>query len=222
MRKRKKTKKIIILSILSLMIMITGYSAFNTNIRLSAKGNVYEIGREAFGANELTYINFPESLKRVWAGAFQSNNLVHIPNLDNLTFLDTGVFWGNSVEGDEAFVYGRNADGTINYTILNSYAGKWREVLNIPNTVKILPYYSLRYAKASTINLPEGLKIIRNQALMNTRATVNIPSTIESIESNAFSQTTGNITINIKRKENAIEGAPWGATNATVNWIGNN
>ena len=58
---------------------------------------------------------------------------------------------------------------------------------------------------------------------MHTRAsTVMIPSTIEQIESNAFFQTAGNITINIKRKENAIECAPWGATDATVNWIGNN
>ena len=58
--------------------------------------------------------------------------------------------------------------------------------------------------------------------LINNTKVVNIPSTIKTIGSGAFSQTYTELTINIKRKENAIEGAPWGATNATINWIGNN
>ena len=47
MRKRKKTKKIITISLfVSLMIIITGYSAFNTNINLKAKGNVLDLTEE--------------------------------------------------------------------------------------------------------------------------------------------------------------------------------
>lgn len=51
--------------------------------------------------------------------------------------------------------------------------------------------------------------------------TINIPSTIRSIGKNAFKNT--NITtINIDKPANSIPGAPWGATGATVNWIGTN
>ena len=51
--------------------------------------------------------------------------------------------------------------------------------------------------------------------------TVTIGSDITSIASNAFSNCTQtDLTININRISGAITGAPWGATNATVNWTG--
>lgn len=49
--------------------------------------------------------------------------------------------------------------------------------------------------------------------------TINIPSTIQSIGNNAF-ENTKITTINIDKPANSISGAPWGATNATVNWTG--
>lgn len=49
--------------------------------------------------------------------------------------------------------------------------------------------------------------------------TINIPSTIQSIGKNTF-ENTQITTINIDRRADAISGAPWGATGATVNWTG--
>ena len=49
--------------------------------------------------------------------------------------------------------------------------------------------------------------------------TINIPSTIQSIGKNAF-ESTKITTINIDKPADSISGAPWGATNATVNWTG--
>lgn len=49
--------------------------------------------------------------------------------------------------------------------------------------------------------------------------TINIPSTIQSIGKNAF-ESSKITTINIARRAGSISGAPWGATNATVNWTG--
>lgn len=48
---------------------------------------------------------------------------------------------------------------------------------------------------------------------------ISIPSTIKTIGSYAFSSSSIK-TITVNRKEDAISGAPWGATGATVNWIG--
>lgn len=46
MRRKNKNKKIIMFSLVLLMCMMVGYSAFNTNINLKAKGNIIEINAE--------------------------------------------------------------------------------------------------------------------------------------------------------------------------------
>ena len=48
---------------------------------------------------------------------------------------------------------------------------------------------------------------------------ISIPSTIETIGLYAFSYSSIK-TITVNRRARAISGAPWGATNATVNWTG--
>lgn len=50
---------------------------------------------------------------------------------------------------------------------------------------------------------------------------ISIPSTIQTIGLYAFSSSSVE-TITVNRRAGAISGAPWGATNATVNWTGTN
>lgn len=50
---------------------------------------------------------------------------------------------------------------------------------------------------------------------------ISIPSTIQTIGLYAFSYSSVE-TITVNRRAGAISGAPWGATNATVNWTGTN
>lgn len=49
--------------------------------------------------------------------------------------------------------------------------------------------------------------------------TINLPYTIRSIGKNSF-KNTRITTINIDKPADSIPGAPWGATEATVNWTG--
>lgn len=49
---------------------------------------------------------------------------------------------------------------------------------------------------------------------------IDIPSSISSINSRAFRECSNLTTINIHQPQDSITGAPWGATNATINWIG--
>ena len=94
-------------------------------------------------------------------------------------------------------------------------------------------------------SLPSGITSIKNSAFSNCKnlALTSLPSGITSIESNAFSNCTGltsitfegtpnsigidnNVfagctnltTINVPWKENEVANAPWGATNATINY----
>ena len=77
------------------------------------------------------------------------------------------------------------------------------------------------------VHIPEGNYKILTQQSFNYYGTrpplteIFIPSTITSIDSDTFSGMFtfgGNIIID--KPEGSIEGAPWGATNATVTWTG--
>lgn len=87
-----------------------------------------------------------------------------------------------------------------NVVYVNSYAlgNKYMKVLNIPNNVKSL-----------------GTRAVAFAPLLET---INIGSGITSIHETAFANNVK--TININKKLNSVVGAPWGATNATVNWLG--
>lgn len=86
---------------------------------------------------------------------------------------------------------------------------------------EICSYYkSLLDRTATEIMFPSGLTSIGANAFSNcTNLThVTIPSSIVSIEENAFSGCENLTIINIYRSEGEIHGAPWGATNATINY----
>ncbi len=194
----------------------------NSISELNLGTGVEEIGAEAFHENLLTTITFPASLKKINEGAFLKNYLTYIPVLDNIKY-GSGAFSLNSLEPENAIIYNKNEDGSIDYTSINSYATrKWVDVLNVPSGVKTLQYMSFRFANVGTINLPNSIEIIKRDAFHQAKATIyNIPSSIREIETYVFNED-DNITINIDRKADAIAGAPWGATNATVNWTGTN
>ena len=151
-----------------------------------------------------------------------SNYLTSIPSLDNIEYKG-GAFTRNSLTSENAFIYAKNSNGSIDYTTLNSYATRtYIEKINIPSGIKTLEQQSMRSANTSIINLPDGIETIIKYAFHQSAAkTYNIPSSITTIEKNAFCENK-NITINIDRKENAISGSPWGAYSATVNWTGTN
>ena len=73
-------------------------------------------------------------------------------------------------------------------------------------------------------SLPEGVTSIGQWAFLRcySLTTLTIGSAIKSIATDAFDDCTNLKTIIINRAEGTVSGAPWGATNATVQWIGTN
>lgn len=75
------------------------------------------------------------------------------------------------------------------------------------------------------VELPPTLKTMINSAFggCNMLKSIDIPASVEEIGSGNFGgagSSVGGITFNIHKPENSISGAPWGASNATVNWLG--
>ena len=203
-------------------ITYIGVFAFYGNkiTKLDLGQGITKIDNEAFHSNSISELTFPKSLKEIGRGAFLRNYLTSIPNLDNIIYGD-GAFTNNCVTGEKAFIYAKNEDGSTDYSVLNSYAGGQSkiDILTIPEGIKELSPYSLRYVSASRIILPNTIEKIDTSALMQSGADViNIPNSIKEIEQNAFTQATQIKTINIEKPKNSVTGSPWGATNATVNW----
>ena len=69
------------------------------------------------------------------------------------------------------------------------------------------------------IDLP-SIKVIGSSAFNNCTGlkTVNIGPDIITIPANAFSGTSSDLVINLAVSEGAVANAPWGATNATINY----
>lgn len=209
------------------MIYIGEIAFFGNKLtKVTIPSSVKVISWQAFACNNIKNLSLNDGLETIGNEAFSYNDLktIRIPN--SVTSLGSGgAFNANLIEKENAFIYNRNNDGSIDNTYLNSYGNREVNDIVFPSNIKILGFHSL-YAlyNLTELNIPDTIEKLDNQFAYNNKnlTTVNIGSGIKEIESNAFygigNQDT--LTININRKENAIAGAPWGATNATINWTG--
>lgn len=85
---------------------------------------------------------------------------------------------------------------------------------------KIRDYAFQNCTKLALTSLPSGLTSIGSSAFQNCTGLTSITftGTPTSIASNAFSSCTNLTTINVPWAEGAVANAPWGATNATINY----
>lgn len=72
-----------------------------------------------------------------------------------------------------------------------------------------------------SVNIPEGTKSIGADTFGNCTSLrdIRIPSAVETIHWYGF-RGCADIRFTIDKPENSIADAPWGATNATINWLG--
>ena len=75
-------------------------------------------------------------------------------------------------------------------------------------------------SKLALTSMPAGITSIGSYSFSNCTGltTITFEGTPQSIDSHAFSGSTKLTTINVPWAEGAVAGAPWGATNATINY----
>lgn len=80
-------------------------------------------------------------------------------------------------------------------------------------------FYNCR--KLNTVHVSTRLDAIGQQVFGACIAltSIDIPYSVKSVHQDAFNGCTALTTISVDNATNAISGAPWGATNATVRWI---
>ena len=145
-----------------------------------------------------------------------------IPNDGSVTIIGSRAFYGCSSmtyiyipEGIEKLMFGAFASCT-----------SWIDII-LPSTLTVLDTMSL-YGCTTLIDLiiPENMKTIGMYATyrcQNLTTITILSNSIETINSEAFwglrsSEPCGITAINVPWEEDAVANAPWGATNATINY----
>lgn len=248
------------------LLYIGEYAFANCNLSsVSFSSALEEIGKHAFQNNNISSVTFSEGLLAIKEDAFKYNQITSLVLPSSIELIENDAFLGNEIsslslpegtyidltEGsmfndndlsdEDAFIYARNADGTVDYTTLVSYGGSKKENIIVPSTVKILEDRCFRETGITSIVLPEGLREIHYDALTRTEITeielpstllvldddvfyetnitsLSIPASINYINPGAFDAMSKLTTIYIDKEYNSIEGAPWGAANASVEW----
>ena len=156
------------------------------------------------------------------------------------------VFNDNMLPDNEAFIFKRNIDGTIDNTVLTSYGGAKTQGIVIPSSVITIDEMAFRantnltgeliipdtvvyikdeafdYTYIQNVKIGNGIKTIGNLSFgyCSRLESIEIGSSINSINEMAFTNNPKLKSITINKPENSVSGAPWGATNAEIKWIG--
>ena len=148
--------------------------------------SVTSIGASAFLSNNLTSISIPDSVTSIGSSAFSSNKLTSISIPDSVTSIGNSAFSDNNVEGDNAFIYARNSDGSVDRTTINSYAGSNKKVV-IPDGVVTIGPSSFLGSGIKEVTIPDSVTSIGNSAFSSNELTsISIPDSVTTIERMAF------------------------------------
>ena len=143
---------------------VIGYGGANrTNVVVP--DGVLEIGSQAFSHCYIYKITLPEGLKVIGTLAFEINNLTELEIPGTVTYIGNGAINGNYLPEEKAYIFARNADGSIDDTTLVSYGGGNSKTVTIPSTVKTIKDGAVvRLSYADTIIIPSSVEVIENNA----------------------------------------------------------
>ena len=182
-------------------LTIIGYGTFQTNkissIDLSKATKLETIGSEAFYENEITDLKLPSNIKAIDMRAFMKNKITNVDfsKLTNLTEIAIGAFSQNNITNVDL-------SNMKNLTAISSSAFYDNEIS------------SLKLPSNSTKSIEIGQFAFENNKLTN----IIIPNSVTKISGDAFSRNPNLTSIKIDKENGSIEGAPWGASNATITW----
>lgn len=165
------------------------------NINNVFLGDVGMVGRSAFlGCTGLTELFISDSVGSIMDTAFQSCtslSSVRIPN----AVMGAAVFQSCTSLTDIEFANDVTAIGERQFLMCTGIT-----TITFPDTLENI--YGYAFAGCESLS-----------------GEIEIPSSVSNIETGAFSGT-NLTTITVRRPENSISGAPWGATSASIVWEG--
>ena len=148
---------------------------------------VASIGNEAFSGNQLVSATISEGVTSIGNEAFYNNKLTSVTIPTTVTTIGSSVFNNNQLPENQAFIYKRNKDGSVDKTELVSYGGKKRDNVVIPNNVKIISDFAFFGSQLVSVKIPEGVTTIGTNAFQaNQLTSIEIPNSVTTISQYAF------------------------------------
>ena len=141
--------------------------------------------------DKLSTVNFPPELKSIGSSSFYGCAITNDSLPDGITDIGGHAFYSSKVT-----------------------------LSRLPNALTKIGAYAFGYCyNLSMTTLPAQLRTIEDAAFVYCKfKSMTFMGTPESIASNAFVYCTNLTTINVPWAEGAVANAPWGATNATINY----
>ena len=148
--------------------------------------SVTSIETNAFRNNQLTSVTIPNSVTSIGISAFSHNQLTSATIPNSVTSIGFSAFNNNQLPDEDAFIYKRNSDGSIDNTTIVSYGGKNKSPI-IPDSVTSIGMYAFDDTQLTSVTIPSSVTSIETNAFRNNQLTsVIIPNGVKSIKMNTF------------------------------------
>ncbi|MDD3241925.1 MAG: leucine-rich repeat domain-containing protein [Bacilli bacterium] len=149
---------------------------------------IKEIGSWVFYGLGIQTLELPNTLEKIGSMAFMSNSLTELVVPTSVTYIGNRAFNDNLIEGDSAYVYQRNSDGSINDKILVSFGNRNADNCIIPDTVTAISDYLFAGGNLEVLTIPDSVTIIGEEAFSyNNLTDIIIPNSVKTIGNGAFS-----------------------------------
>ena len=198
-----------------------GDYAFKNCINLalaSLPDGLTSIGSSAFsGCSNLALTSLPNGLTSIGSYAFENCTNLALTSLPNgLTIIGSSEFKNCTNLALTSLPDGLTSIGNYAFENCTNLA-----LTSLPNGLTSIGNYAFSgCTNLALTSLPNGLTSIRDYAFQNCTGltTITFDGTPSSISSRAFYGCAYITTINVPWAEGAVANAPWGATNATINY----
>ena len=190
----------------------------NTVVHDGKTYTVSDIGYAAFASSDdLTSVVMGDSIKHIISDSFSGSK-----NLKNVTLNKSVLTIGSyAFAGCSSLTQFTIPDAVTKINEGTFMGCSSLASVTIGDGVTAIGYMSFSDCSClSEINFGRSVACIGEDAFNNCTGlkTVNIGPDIITIPANAFSGTSSDLVINLAVSEGAVANAPWGATNATINY----
>ena len=138
--------------------------------------------------NNISSVVIPNSVTNLGSLSFYDNQISEIVIPDTVTNIEGGVFTKNQLSEDDAYIYDRKEDGSIDKTRFMSYGGTKTKDITLPEGIVTIGAHAFRKIGMEEVDVPESVITIEERAYAENNLTeVVIPNNVETIGKSSFS-----------------------------------